>query len=455
MKPKFLLRAAGLAAFVYLSGVASAQPDWTHKSPAHVPPKRVSPAISQFSNGASVVMFGGLNLGPAGVFNQFNVLGDTWIWNGTDWSQVTAFFGATPPARFGATMAYDPFKSQVVMFGGVDANGNVLGDTWLFGIQRICLSLNCTTLGEWQQLSFAPGASPPARRDASLAFDPSSGILLTNGFNGTAFLQDTWVFSTSSFTWAKLSPLGSPNPGRSKTPMAQCTSSTLNFAMFFGGIGATGVALGDAWTFSPVEGVGNVWGGTVPSPGPRARFGHGMAYYPVSGKDVLYGGNTGFIEGIGQLLLGDTWNGGCNSGTGWSQATPLHSPGTRFLHGMTTGPNDLTLVMFGGSNLPPGALFPNGRDLNDTWTWGRRVACLPVDGSELSVGTEVTCQFDPTEGSLFAGWNASGFGPPFTDALTTTFHTESPGPAAITAQWTDETGAHITTLNYTVKRPTH
>jgi hypothetical protein len=443
---------AGVAAFLFLSGTASAQADWTLKSPTHVPAKRLSPAIAQFGNGGQVVMFGGLNLGPTGIFNQFNVLGDTWLWNGTDWSQPTSFFLGTPPARYGAAMAYDPFKGQVVMFGGVDANGKVFGDTWLFGIQRICLFGNCSIQGQWSQLSFAAGASPPARRDASLAFDPSSGIVLTNGFNGTSFLQDTWTFDTTNFTWNKQNTLGAPTPARSKTPMAQCAGGGLNFALFFGGIGSAGVALGDVWTFFPEEGAGNVWGGGTPSPAPGSRFGHGMAYYPVSGKDVLYGGNTGFIEGVGQLLDSDTWNGACD-GTPWAKAAPLHNPGPRFLHGMTTGPSGLTLVMFGGSDLPPGGSFPNGRDRNDTWTWGRRVACLPTDGSVISVGTELTCQFDPAEGSTFLGWTASGFAPPSRNELTTTFHTESPGSASITAQWADGTGAHTTTLNYTIQRP--
>ncbi len=92
---RFPVCAAALAAVVlFLSGAASAQ-DWTQKTPAHVPAKRLYPAMAQFSNvsqvsgATNVVMFGGVNLGSSGVFKAFNVLGDTWIWNDTDWAQLT------------------------------------------------------------------------------------------------------------------------------------------------------------------------------------------------------------------------------------------------------------------------------------------------------------------------------------------------------------------------------
>jgi hypothetical protein len=85
---------------------------------------------------------------------------------------------------------------------------------------------------------------------------------------------------------------------------------------------------------------------------------------------------------------------------------------------MTTGPSGFTVLVFGGSDLPPnttlsnGAFFPNGRDRNETFTWGRRVACVPADGSEISVGSKVDCQFDSSGGPQFSGWTTSGFAPP-------------------------------------------
>src|SRR5207248_11016784 len=103
-----------------MSGLVFAQADWTQRFPAHVPPKRMNPAMAQSSSGL-VVMFGGLNLGAEGRFDQFNVLNDTWVWNGTDWSQIALSSSTSPPARWGASMAFDNRTGLVVLFGGRNA----------------------------------------------------------------------------------------------------------------------------------------------------------------------------------------------------------------------------------------------------------------------------------------------------------------------------------------------
>ena len=60
--------------------------------------------------------------------------GETWIWNGSDWRQVTT---ATTPSGsagnglFAFTMVYDEFRDRFVIFGGTE-NGPTLGDTWEF-----------------------------------------------------------------------------------------------------------------------------------------------------------------------------------------------------------------------------------------------------------------------------------------------------------------------------------
>jgi len=56
-------------------------------------------------------------------------------------------------------MAYDSTRGQVVLFGGLDANSKVLGDTWTW---------DGTT---WTQKS--PDTSPPARAGAAMAYDLS------------------------------------------------------------------------------------------------------------------------------------------------------------------------------------------------------------------------------------------------------------------------------------------
>ena len=53
-------------------------------------------------------------------------LGDTWTWDGTDWTQRTPAHSPSP--RYCLGMAYDAARGQVVLFGGY--GGGDLGDTW-------------------------------------------------------------------------------------------------------------------------------------------------------------------------------------------------------------------------------------------------------------------------------------------------------------------------------------
>ena len=62
-----------------------------------------------------IVLFGGTNSLSSWPTDE-QVLGDTWVWNGSVWSQKVPPNSPTP--RFSATMVFDPRKQTVVMFGG-------------------------------------------------------------------------------------------------------------------------------------------------------------------------------------------------------------------------------------------------------------------------------------------------------------------------------------------------
>jgi hypothetical protein len=459
MMSTFISRATGVVASILLTGLAFAQADWTQKFPAHVPPKRMYTAMAQYgSSGSNVVMFGGLNLGPTNVFSEFNVLDDTWSWNGTDWVRLSP--SLSPPARYGASMAFDPVSGTAILFGGRSAGGQLLSDTWRFGLR--CIAKTSCSLA-WTQLS--PATSPPARAEAAMAFDARlQRIILTAGTNGSGTLNDTWRFDRSANTWSLETPTfqfpaGFYSPNRQDTAVASCHASSLfTGALLFGGFNGSFVSpLGDTWVheIATVLGVSDIgWFNVLTQPQPAARLGHAMAYYPVSDRAVLYGGQAWSQLFNRPAILTDTWNGHCSELPLWVDAAPAHNPGAKIFHAMTTGPSGLTVVLFGGSSvgfprLATGPL-PNGADQNQTWTWGRQVACVPTDGSELLVGTEVTCLFDATAGVTFEGWTTEGFAPPHTDKSFTTFHTQAPGEATITAEWTDSSGSHSETFDYTI-----
>lgn len=437
------VRALVLACLSLTSINALAQADWTLRTPSVSPPARASAAMAQL--GRDVVLFGGSSTASG-------VLGDTWIWDGTNWRQITSFglfgTGPRPPARSNAVMAYDPASGTAVLFGGQDANGHLLSDTWVFAASTN--SLLHRSFFEWVQQKTS--LSPPAREDATMGYDAKSAtIVLTGGFSFSAgSLQDSWAFDPGS---SKVAPswravtIG-PEPARSTAAMAQCAIDSQHSPdriLLFGGFeSASPFVLDDSWVYLTTTFFNtqfSFWGEVFPATQPAARFRHAMAFYPITNQVVLYGG------GGSGVVFNDTWTAFCGK---WTQANPAHNPGQRNSMSMATGSGGFNIVMFGGRKVVPPGVF---RDSNETWTWGRRVACLPTPDRPIRVGSKVECQFDPAEDIQFLGWDAVGFAPPQRSTSNTSFHTEAPGSASITAYWVDEDGTHSETFDYDIVLP--
>lgn len=89
------------------------------------PSARSASGFADDSARGKTVLFGGV------FFTNYNAnyLGDTWEWNGSNWSQVAV---AGPAARNGHAMAYDSRRGRTVLFGGSGSGGS-FGDTWEFG----------------------------------------------------------------------------------------------------------------------------------------------------------------------------------------------------------------------------------------------------------------------------------------------------------------------------------
>ncbi|MCU1430717.1 MAG: peptidase and in kexin sedolisin [Actinomycetia bacterium] len=165
---------------------------WTQRSPAHAPAAREGAAMAYDPAAGTTVLFGGgdSNLGVSGT-----VYGDTWQWDGTDWSQGAP---TTPPsARAYAAMSYDPTKEQVVLFGGVDHlhgidMGRALSDTLTFDGSN------------WTNL--VNDNNPTPRAFSAMAFDAASQSTVL--FGGAAYLASS---ERDNDTW-KLTLLSGPPP---------------------------------------------------------------------------------------------------------------------------------------------------------------------------------------------------------------------------------------------------
>jgi hypothetical protein len=163
----------------------------------------------------------------------------------------------------------------VVLFGGF--NDSYLGDTWTYDI------------GSNYWVKRDPVNSPPPRAGHAMAYDSDRGeVLLFGGGDGSAFLNDTWTYNSTTNKWTEMNS-SNPPPGRSYHAIAFNGGS--NDLVLHGGIGqAWPFLLNDTWIYDPIT---NNWTNTTPSASPPGRYGHALAYDSYIGKLVLFGGGTG------------------------------------------------------------------------------------------------------------------------------------------------------------------
>jgi hypothetical protein len=152
---------------------------------ASSPPARYYPSFADDPATGQVVLFGG--------YGRTAVLNDTWVWNGSQWSQVagsgcTTSCAGSPPPRDVAGLAFDKGTNQLVLFGG--GPGATLDDTWAWngGGWFSLDSAACTT---------SCPSSPPGRKGAGLSFDiNNNGLVLFGGQGGGSYQNDTWIQRT-------------------------------------------------------------------------------------------------------------------------------------------------------------------------------------------------------------------------------------------------------------------
>ncbi|HLN06438.1 MAG TPA: hypothetical protein VK217_09180, partial [Acidimicrobiales bacterium] len=262
-----------------------------------------------------------------------DTVNETWIWTGATWSQLSP--ATSPPARSGASMAYDPTMGQLVLFGG-QGSGGLLRDTWTW---------NGTT---WTQQS--PSTSPSARKGASMAYDASSSqFLLFGGYDGSNYLNDTWTWNGSTWTNVGLVEPGNFT-GRDFVAMAYDPASSQ--LLLFSGFGGTNF-FSDTWSWT-----GSAWTQLSPTSTPGATGGASMTYDPDSSQLVFFGGNHG----------SDGTNPGLDSAqfSGWNGSAFVGlaggTPGARDYAAMAYDPDSSQLILFGGDN-------SLGNYVNDTWTY--------------------------------------------------------------------------------------
>lgn len=262
-----------------------------------------------YAGGNRLLLHGG-NYGP--------YVGDTWLWNGTNWARIgdgptradhalvydsdrntVILFGGydgawhndlwewspltqtwslvptngAPSPRYRHEMAYDSLRRVVVLFGGRDAS-TLYGDTW-----ELSTSTHAWTLVHAEDSS---GDGAPFPREFHQVSYVGTGRTLLHGGNHGPYEGDTWLWNGTF--WHRLAD------GPTRADHTLIFDCYRNAVTLFGGY--DGQWHNDVWEWSPAS---TAWA-QIPTSGtmPSARYRHTMAYFPVFRLGVVFGGGLGF-----------------------------------------------------------------------------------------------------------------------------------------------------------------
>ncbi len=349
--------------------------------------------------GAAFDATDGYILSLAGYDSAFGGVGSnaSWTYRGGSWTVATASpLPDGPCARWGAAAAYDDSLNEVIVYGGVDPDGNPCTSvvsyengswssapafleplvspsdvmTYDSGDGYVLLFGGGASLGNqtwtfrgglWTELT--PPVSPPARTGESLAYDAKDGyVVLFGGSSATSLLNDTWAFHAGLWTEFTNASVPAP-PAREEAAMTYDRQD--GYILLFGGSRPTAfdlLAWNDTWSFR--AGVWTELRHAGPSPG--ERMGGVLVDDPAVGDVLLFGGTYGCDGWCSNwVFYNDTW--AFHAGT-WRRLAPTASPAGRAFEMVAIDPTTGDPVLFGGSAW--------GAALNDTWsytngTWAR------------------------------------------------------------------------------------
>ncbi|MEA2488738.1 MAG: large repetitive protein [Acidobacteriota bacterium] len=201
------------------------------------PPVRRFAAMVYDETLKKTVLFGG--------FDTDQYRNDTWVWDGTSWTEIKPPKDRKPEARALFTMWYDPILKKTVLYSGLgrpnlDSRIVRFSDMWAFDGTG------------WNKL--APATTPGERFGSQAVVDPRTGkVLLFGGLlvekeadvaKRQYFANDTWEWDGANWRKidAKRSPAGRQNFGLAFDPAS-------NQVVLYGGY--AGFYYSDLWAWDP------------------------------------------------------------------------------------------------------------------------------------------------------------------------------------------------------------
>lgn len=153
---------------------------WTQPAVNPAPGAWAAPTFEYDSARTRSVLFGG----TTDVNDGTKAVAETWEWTGSSWIDKTT--ASAPPARFGASSAFDSVRGRTIVafgYGVVNAAQSPLADTW-----------------EWDGTTWTRTATGPAKNSSfadTMAYDPvrRRSVLFYAGYQ-SACANETWEYYT-------------------------------------------------------------------------------------------------------------------------------------------------------------------------------------------------------------------------------------------------------------------
>jgi hypothetical protein len=202
--------------------------DWTELSLPTAPPATSSAQLAYDPANGTLVLFGGQQ-----TCNGCDISPDTWVFDGTTWTDATPAVG--PTGRITGAFAYDASSQRMILFGGrenIHGTDPHFADTWAWDGAT------------WTQLS--PPISPVQREATAAAARSGAGPLVFGGFYNGGSYGDTWSWERDG--WTQVTTAAAPD-GRYSFALAD--ASPLFGPLLFGGTTGDLVFLNDLWAFTP------------------------------------------------------------------------------------------------------------------------------------------------------------------------------------------------------------
>ncbi len=163
--------------------------DWILQNPVFSPSPRTEASIAYDPDQDLIILFGGQ--GDTGG-EDWEALGDMWIWDGANWEQKFPVHHPTP--RSAANMAYDKVNHVMLLFGGGVGRG-LLNDTWVWDGN------------DWTEQQ--PLHRPPVRADFGMAYDENKQVIIIYGGQGAPYdATDTWEWLGND--WVQIQTIQKP-----------------------------------------------------------------------------------------------------------------------------------------------------------------------------------------------------------------------------------------------------